>query len=465
MLMRFLTGSFLFFLTLWNGAGQALGQPTAPRDTCAATRYVRVNIHFVQDEAGRNNFQPTDDPTTPLDEDGYRWAQMLIWAANWPHGWSENPPMVLPVGNRTPALPKRIQLVLTGVYFDRAPAAEQHYTDSNAGSGYLFEHFGRDKGRAINVFVLDRAVPGSTGGIADGIGANPQGAYWCKILSPWYGANLPKPIAVWGYANILNHELGHVLGLGHTYSAGRYDQDRPTDWDGCPDTPDNPNCWDENDPKCTRLKVPEPPSNNQMDYNNVQNALTPCQIGRIHANLSGPMRGLVVACGDCAPPHAFFGLDAGGRVIDRRYDPRRDGALRLNGASSVNEQRYVVSIQEVATRDSSTAEAPARRLAFTGQLDDAPQGALNLSGQYNFRRRRQYRLTLWVANGCGADSITQYLNTRPLSRRERRAARAAQAVGSASPLPLPAPPKPLLAEPPPKRRVPVVPLGAGNGGQ
>lgn len=447
----------------------ARGQASAPApDSCSATRYVRVNFHFVQDENGRQNFQPVDDPATPLDENGYRWAQQVMWAANWPHGWSENPPMRLPAGNTTPNLPKRIQLLLTGVYFDRAPAAEQRYTDANAGSAYLFEHFGRDRGRVINIFVLDRAVPGSTGGIADGIGPNARGAYWCKILSPWYGANLAKPIGPWGYASILNHELGHVLGLAHTYSAWRYDPDHPTDWDGCPDTPDNPNCWDETDPKCTQLKVPEPPSNNQMDYNNAQNALTPCQLQRIHANLAGPMRGLVAACGDCGPPHAFFGLEAGGKAVGRRYDPKKDGPLLLNGAAAVNENRFAISIQAVAADDSTRALGPPLRRALQGSLDDQRGAEVSLTDLSPFRRRRQYRLTLWVANGCGADSLTRYVSTRPLSRRERRAVQHSGAGVEPNAAPQQAPPSlpGLPAAPASKRRtLPVVPLGPGNGGQ
>ena len=97
-----------------------------PSITClTGIRYIRVNVRFVQTATGGDNFGPVDLPVTPFDDNGYRWAQGMIWVANWPGGWSQNTQMRLPVGNSTAVLPKRIQLVLTGGYFDKVPAAYQ----------------------------------------------------------------------------------------------------------------------------------------------------------------------------------------------------------------------------------------------------------------------------------------------------------------------------------------------------
>jgi hypothetical protein len=76
----------------------------------------------------------------------------------------------------------------------------------------------------------------------------------------------------WAPANLLNHELGHSLGLLHTWSGN----------DGCNDTPNNPNCWNVNEPPgCTPL------SNNFMDYNACGCATTICQVNRMHYFLLG----------------------------------------------------------------------------------------------------------------------------------------------------------------------------------
>jgi hypothetical protein len=64
------------------------------------------------------------------------------------------------------------------------------------------------------------------------------------------------------------------MGLHHTWSS--------SDNDFCNDTPTNPNCWNVNEPAgCAPL------SNNLMDYNANSNALTICQVNRIHYFLLG----------------------------------------------------------------------------------------------------------------------------------------------------------------------------------
>ena len=73
----------------------------------------------------------------------------------------------------------------------------------------------------------------------------------------------------WAYATLLNHEIGHVFGLSHAWTS-----------DGCDDTPNNANCFDDNNCKDGVS------SNNLMDYNNSQMALTPCQIGRVRKIMS-----------------------------------------------------------------------------------------------------------------------------------------------------------------------------------
>jgi hypothetical protein len=75
----------------------------------------------------------------------------------------------------------------------------------------------------------------------------------------------------WAYRGVLNHEMGHALGLQHAW--GR---------DGCEDTPNHQNeCWNRSqNPPCDTAA-----SNNVMDYNAYQNAWSPCQVGRIRRSL------------------------------------------------------------------------------------------------------------------------------------------------------------------------------------
>ncbi|MEM7571285.1 MAG: hypothetical protein AAF433_00240 [Bacteroidota bacterium] len=72
----------------------------------------------------------------------------------------------------------------------------------------------------------------------------------------------------WSHKNNLNHEANHAFGLPHAWLRN----------DGCDDTVAHPNdCWNENSgPGCDTMV-----SNNVMDYNVWQIALTPCQIGRV----------------------------------------------------------------------------------------------------------------------------------------------------------------------------------------
>jgi len=88
----------------------------------------------------------------------------------------------------------------------------------------------------------------------------------------------------WLPKNLLAHELGHSLGLSHTWCGD----------DGCSDTPENPNCWNNGDStgdvcggKYPRDYICAVASNNMMDYNANQSALTLCQINMMHYYLLG----------------------------------------------------------------------------------------------------------------------------------------------------------------------------------
>ena len=233
-------------------------------------RYLRVNIHFIRRRNGNGNFS---------NEEGKLYAWYLIHFAN--NSLMQNTPMKLPVGNNTPALPIRIQLVLTGdegntddggVYFHDDDDA---FLWKNIAESKQYDKYGKRKGEVLNIFMMewnpDSLLSKHFKAKNDGVGMGT----WCKIINAYHafkdtidekGNKVNN--GAWVFVGLLKHEIGHCLGLAHTYNEN----------DGCEDTPKNNNCWGDGPPPCQTA------SNNVMDYNQCQCAYTPCQLGIIHKN-------------------------------------------------------------------------------------------------------------------------------------------------------------------------------------
>jgi len=237
---------------------------------------VRVNVHFLNSESRSHNYKEAE---------GVRLVTELLHNAN--ERLIKNFRMNLPVGNETAALNPMYQYQLwqadedeDGIYF--------HYDDelcffANKGkyrNNYhmdVIDNYAIGLDSVINIFIMPH-IPKkkrtakykvTQTGVALGHGLKIAGLYESGKES-------------WEFATLLNHEIGHILGLHHTWSSN----------DGCDDTPRHANCWGPTDKKpCIDI------SNNLMDYNNSQMAITPCQIGRIHKNfndLSSDQRSLIV---------------------------------------------------------------------------------------------------------------------------------------------------------------------------
>ena len=256
-------------------------QPDTNRLEEFAERELRVNVHFMN----------TSDTLYPyIGERAYQFAKDLIFYAN--EDLRENRKMTLPVGNSTPVLPTRYRLRLTGRPGDPEDrGVYTHFDDSL----YYYVHRGRNANltdRAVirkyavqpdtvlNFFIMphhpdsirSKTYPNERGvGIALGTNIKLAGLY----LDPDH--------PVWAYRGVINHEVGHVLGLIHSWTAS----------DGCEDTPRHPNnCFSPNQPGC-KERTP----NNVMDYAYLQRVWTPCQLGRIHARfaqLGSPQRKLLI---------------------------------------------------------------------------------------------------------------------------------------------------------------------------
>ena len=383
--------------------------------TCAPPYYVRVNIHFIQDADGKGNFRADDDggsdnaadwntagrwdtpsnPGKPLpylapdpNYNGYKFAKQLILAAN--AQWKNNPQMQLPIGNNTPHPDKGIQFVLGGTYFHRDAVlykydpVNRYASNTGLYSPQQFETYGTNKANEINIFLMGQATsPDLTAsdnqwiygtGVAGGLGYSASGN-WLKIGNPWR-IHLINRLrnnagAVPGaMASILNHEVGHLLGLAHPFQGGN----------GCADTPQNSSAG---------------AGNNLMDYGQ-QIALTPCQIGIAHNELTTNY-GSYYSC-NCQLPVPDFTLPQCTFVTDAYSTD----CLVLDGRASQGEETYTVAVTEVG---SGVIQAGGP-ITLAGPVDK-----VCLSTVTHFDQNKTYAVTLTLTNSCGSVSLTKYLRT------------------------------------------------------
>lgn len=190
--------------------------------------------------------------------------------------FKENVPMRLPTASEFIA-DARVRPVCEGVVFEYDDENWDLFAENKAGerarrAGNLYQKFVLNNPDArrdvLHVFVGE----GKNGalmatGIACGIGCGT----WAAVCT-WYQHYL-NGRNHWLPAMTLAHEFGHCMGLYHTVGKGTPLNDH---CDDTPTYPQNPGCW--NGDSC---------SNNLMDYNADQRALTACQLGRIHYHIAG----------------------------------------------------------------------------------------------------------------------------------------------------------------------------------
>ena len=232
------------------------------------TKWIRVNFHFMNSTDGRYNIPEAETA---------EYAQEWVKVAN--SNLERNMKMFLPRNNDTPVMPIPYRYVISpdpfvpgddGVYYhvdDTLCFAVKTGRDRNISDRRVIQKYAVRADSVLNIFVqthhLDSIPSPTYRPDASGISLGSS----VKIFGRWF----EKP-NVWGLRGITNHEIGHTLGLAHTW----------TGHDGCDDTPPHPNCWNVTEtPPCDTMY-----SNNMMDYNAHMAALTPCQIGKILMNMA-----------------------------------------------------------------------------------------------------------------------------------------------------------------------------------
>lgn len=224
-------------------------------------KYVRLIMHVFQKSDSTASF--------PDNETSRQWLRdKYLGHLNWRMGYVAK--MNLPTSS--PHIKdSRVRYHLDTIFFHQDDKGWDMYCPGLSKGGcnisyslgqYLYKKYVIDnenlKNRynAVNIFIGENATGmGRSSGIGD--------KRWVMVAGVYTHSLDDDPN---GCAALLRHELGHNLGLLHTWNCN----------DGCDDTPRNRGCW--NGDTC---------SNNMMDYNACQCALTTCQAGRIHYYLSG----------------------------------------------------------------------------------------------------------------------------------------------------------------------------------
>lgn len=221
---------------------------------------VNINFHFVDGLKGKNNFDLTD---------GIQYFKYMINNAN--DRLQENFKMNLPLGNTTKNIPPLYKYVIkpspkikndNGFYHhrDKDPNVAFFLNKGDGQNNYSDEVFkyAVEKDSILNIFVMSYPPDIMSNRSNEYYGAGIALGSCIKV-----GGIFQKGGPDWAYATLINHEIGHAFNLYHAWQE-----------DGCGDTPNHRNCYGDGIPPCTGLA-----SNNMMDYNNSQMAITPCQIG------------------------------------------------------------------------------------------------------------------------------------------------------------------------------------------
>lgn len=245
-------------------------EPDTTNEAALPMRTLMVNIHIMN---------TTDTLYKYFGEKGKKYAQDVVLHCN--VVLNRRPKSYLmPDSVEVPALPPRMRIQLAKKPGTDEDAIYEHYDDEL----YWYLHKGKNINRSDKAVIRKYAVNKDSvlnifamGPLRDSLESKSYKIYGVNgiflgdaiKLTGW----LSRDRGPWEVSNVLLHEIAHGLGLRHAWLRN----------DGCDDTPPHKNdFWQ----LPSGQRGPGKTSNNLMDYSNRQEALTPCQIGRMHARLS-----------------------------------------------------------------------------------------------------------------------------------------------------------------------------------
>jgi hypothetical protein len=232
---------------------------------------IRLVLHIIQDANGNGNFDDID----LTDENHNTQSEFMIRVINELNGrfsnllWARRQDP----NNPTPVMKDsriRFELLPEHVYYHPDPDFNS-YNPGYSVDNRLSVHYPRYvtnnssmpfKDDALHIFLYPNKTTN-----------NNSWAYLSGNQLAWNGVfhtfqNLGVGSSI-GESGSLAHEIGHNLGLLHSFS-----------WDDCDDTPTSGNCWNGIDPDDG-----DTCSNNIMGNGLYRNALSGCQVGKIHYKL------------------------------------------------------------------------------------------------------------------------------------------------------------------------------------
>lgn len=236
-------------------------------DTAAIGNFdIDVNLHFIRNKDFGTFYRGTQDDQNL--RNGIFWAGLFINHVNW----------VLDSLGKSATSQQDFQG--DAHYNIRLYSDPSNPIDSFGGIWFWEKHpyAFPYQDRVLNIIFLDdgkRTLNGSACGMD-----------FCSVLSlygAYHNVHFDGKFGWWAFAGLFNHELGHVMGLCHSFYCGNecagvdLDLKKECVLRTCFD-----DCGGPNNGACNNWNSG---SQNMMGYNANQNALTPCQWKKIMKNL------------------------------------------------------------------------------------------------------------------------------------------------------------------------------------